>query len=122
MPRRNLPARHGAARKPAAGGRNRGQNDGGDGSGELRAGEQAQWWRDREYRVRAVSGSPQPGSAPYRCPGCDQLLAAGLAHLVAWPADDLDASDRRHWHTACWRARDRRTPGVQRSRNAPRYG
>lgn len=75
-----------------------------------------------EYRVRAVSGSAVPGSAPYRCPGCDQLLAVGLGHLVAWPADDLDASDRRHWHTACWQARDRRAPGVQRSRNAPRYG
>jgi hypothetical protein len=99
-------------------------------TGGQRAGEQVQWWRDVEYRVRAVSGSAPSGSVlagaasarPYRCPGCDQLLAAGVAHLVAWPADDLDASDRRHWHTACWRARDRRTPGVQRSRNAPRYG
>lgn len=113
------------ARKPAAGGRKSG--DEGTGGGELRAGEQSQSWRGVEYRVRAVSGSGQSGSgqsgsAPYRCPGCDQLLPAGLAHLVAWPADDLDASDRRHWHTACWRARDRRTPTVQRSRNAPRYG
>ena len=120
MPRRNLPARHGTVRKPAGGGRKPG---GGEGAGgELRAGEQSQSWRGVEYRVRAVSGSGQSESAPYRCPGCDQLLPAGLAHLVAWPADDLDASDRRHWHTACWRARDRRTPTVQRSRNAPRYG
>ncbi|HEY0167215.1 MAG TPA: hypothetical protein VGB75_09245 [Jatrophihabitans sp.] len=113
MPRRNLPARHGAARKPVASGR------AADGAGERRGGEQAQWWRGVEYRVRAVSGS---ASSTYRCPGCDQLLAAGVAHLVAWPGDDLDASDRRHWHTACWQARERRTPGVQRSRNAPRYG
>jgi hypothetical protein len=117
MPRRNLPGRHGAARKPAAG-----RGRGGAGVG---AGEQAQWWRGVEYRVRTVSGaaSAAEGSArPYRCPGCDQLLPAGVAHLVAWPAEDLDASDRRHWHTACWGARERRTPGVQRSRNAPRYG
>jgi hypothetical protein len=39
-----------------------------------------------------------------------------------WPEHDLDAGDRRHWHSACWSARDRREPGIQRSRNAPRYG
>jgi hypothetical protein len=109
-----MPARHGA-RKP--GGR------GGPAGGGVSAGEQAQWWRGVEYRVRAVSGAASAApDRPYRCPGCDQLLPAGVGHLVAWPADDLDASDRRHWHTACWSARDRRTPGVQRSRNAPRYG
>ena len=58
----------------------------------------------------------------YRCPGCDQLLAAGVGHVVAWPADDPEATDRRHWHTTCWQARDRRAPGTERSRNAPRYG
>ncbi|HEX8304613.1 MAG TPA: hypothetical protein VF612_07035 [Jatrophihabitans sp.] len=110
MPRRNLPARHGT-RKPAASPERTG------------AGEQAQWWRGVEYRVRAVSGAASAAPArPYRCPGCDQLLPVGVGHLVAWPADDLEASDRRHWHTACWSARDRRSPGVQRSRNAPRYG
>ncbi|MEO7262207.1 MAG: hypothetical protein ABI047_13285, partial [Jatrophihabitantaceae bacterium] len=109
MPRRNLPARHGVARKPGTAGRN--QAAGSSDSGQQRAGEQVQWWRGVEYRVRAVSGSAPTGSAtaartsaagdsarPYRCPGCDQLLPAGLGHLVAWPADDLDASDRRHWH------------------------
>jgi len=30
--------------------------------------------------------------------------------VVTWPVDDLDASDRRHWHTPCWAARDRRFP------------
>ena len=114
MPRRNRPARHGAGRKPST--------EPGTGSGSQRlGGEQVHWWRGMEYRVRSVPGAAA-SAKPYRCPGCDQLLAPGLGHLVAWPADDLDASDRRHWHTSCWAARDRRGPGVQRSRNAPRYG
>ena len=83
------------------------------------SGERAESWRGLDYRVREVSGTGSGG--PYRCPGCDQLLATG-PHVVAWPADDLDATERRHWHTGCWTARDRRAPGVQRSRNAPRYG
>ncbi len=34
-----------------------------------------------------------------------------MAHVVAWPADGRgDLSDRRHWHSGCWRARDRRGP------------
>ncbi|HST46668.1 ATP/GTP-binding protein [Jatrophihabitans sp.] len=82
-------------------------------------GERAESWRGTAYRVRPVAGT---GGGPYRCPGCDQLLPAGVGHVVAWPADDLDATDRRHWHTACWQARDRRAPGIERSRNAPRYG
>ena len=57
----------------------------------------------------------------YRCPGCDQLISSGVPHVVAWPADDVEAGDRRHWHAACWAARDRRAPGVRRGRNAPRY-
>jgi hypothetical protein len=43
--------------------------------------------------------------------------------VVAWPVDERgDERDRRHWHTGCWRARDRRGPTVERSRNAPRHG
>jgi hypothetical protein len=83
-------------------------------------GERGESWRGVDYRVRAVAGNGSGG--PYRCPGCDQALAAGTPHVVAWPADDPEAADRRHWHASCWAARDRRTPGVQRSRNAPRYG
>ncbi|HEX2903731.1 MAG TPA: hypothetical protein VHO01_09775 [Jatrophihabitans sp.] len=81
-------------------------------------GERVEGWRGRDYRVRSVA---TPGG-PYRCPGCDQLLAPGSSHVVAWPAEDAEAADRRHWHTSCWAARDVRSPGVQRSRNAPRYG
>ena len=45
----------------------------------------------------------------YRCPGCDHEIGPGVAHVVAWPADERgDLADRRHWHTSCWQARDRR--------------
>jgi hypothetical protein len=63
-------------------------------------------WRGEEYIVRAVTGS----NKQYRCPGCDQLIRAGTPHVVVWPAHDAEASDRRHWHTSCWSARDRRSP------------
>jgi hypothetical protein len=80
-----------------------------------------QSWQDGQWQVRNI-----PASAAvkiYRCPGCDQEIRPGVAHVVAWPADGRgDLTDRRHWHTGCWRARDRRAPGVQRSRSAPRYG
>ncbi|MFC0037986.1 ATP/GTP-binding protein [Actinomadura rayongensis] len=68
---------------------------------------------------------PVPGARavkPYRCPGCDQEIAAGVPHVVAWPADGPGGADeRRHWHTPCWKARTRRGPRVLRSRGAPRY-
>jgi hypothetical protein len=37
----------------------------------------------------------------YRCPGCDQMVRPGTAHLVVIP--DGDVEGRRHWHTPCWR-------------------
>jgi hypothetical protein len=84
------------------------------------AAERSEDWNGVEYRVRSVTGANATGT--YRCPGCDQLLAAGTPHVVAWPVEDLAAEDRRHWHTGCWSARQRRGPGLQRSRNAPRHG
>ncbi|MDT7572980.1 MAG: hypothetical protein QOE05_3154 [Actinomycetota bacterium] len=69
------------------------------------------------FVVRQVSGAS--GKA-YRCPGCDQEVRPATPHVVAWPEGQPD--DRRHWHTACWSARDRRGVKVQRSKNAPRYG
>ncbi|MGN6608215.1 MAG: ATP/GTP-binding protein [Jatrophihabitans sp.] len=89
------------------------------GGGSSSSGERRESFRGVEYSVRAVTGAS--AGREYRCPGCDQVVAAGVPHVVAWPADDLDASDRRHWHTPCWAARERRAPGVQRTRNAPRY-
>jgi hypothetical protein len=76
--------------------------------------------RDGDWLVRAVMGDT---GKVYRCPGCDQETPTGVPHVVVWPADERgDLSDRRHWHTGCWRARGRRTPVTQRSRSAPRYG
>jgi hypothetical protein len=82
-------------------------------------GERIEDWRGEPYLVRAVTGSG--ATKLYRCPGCDQQIRTGQPHVVTWPEYDPDAGDRRHWHTACWKARDSRGPGVQRSRSAPRY-
>jgi hypothetical protein len=63
-------------------------------------------WRGEAYLVRRVPGNT-PGRS-YRCPGCDHDISGGTPHVVAWPERDADAADRRHWHTPCWAARDRR--------------
>ncbi|MGP3986520.1 ATP/GTP-binding protein [Streptomyces sp. 3N207] len=80
--------------------------------------ERTEDWRGEEWAVRQISG----GAAVkhYRCPGCDQEIPPGVPHVVAWPVQG-DVADRRHWHRACWNARDRRSARLQRSRNAPRY-
>jgi hypothetical protein len=68
---------------------------------------------DGEWLVRNVPGADKT----YRCPGCDQEIPPGVGHLVAWPADERgDLTDRRHWHTGCWRARHRRGPTTRRAR------
>jgi hypothetical protein len=78
-----------------------------------------QGWSDGDWEVRSVPASGKT----YRCPGCDQEIRPGVGHVVAWPADERgNLSDRRHWHTGCWRARDRRNPNVQRGRSGPKYG
>lgn len=77
---------------------------------------------DDDWVVRQVTGSA--ATRAYRCPGCDHEIRPATPHLVAWPAwpeGEGSVEDRRHWHTACWSARARRGPTVQRSRNAPRY-
>jgi hypothetical protein len=62
---------------------------------------------DGEWFVRPINGGVSPKA--YRCPGCQQEIPPGVSHVVAWPADGmLDVTDRRHWHTPCWRARARR--------------
>ena len=84
----------------------------------LRGGARAEGRADgTRWNVRPVSGSDKA----YRCPGCDQLIEPGTPHVVAWSADHLlgaDAAmaDRRHWHDACWRARDRRRPARRAGR------
>ncbi|HJQ43937.1 MAG TPA: hypothetical protein VJ831_12690 [Jatrophihabitantaceae bacterium] len=82
-------------------------------------GERHETWRGDDYVVRAVTAAG--ASKVYRCPGCDQEIRRGVPHVVVWPEHHDDADERRHWHTACWAARDRRGPAVQRTRNAPRY-
>ena len=59
-----------------------------------------------EWIVRHITGSSS--TKTYRCPGCDQEIRPATPHVVAWLTDALDG--RRHWHTPCWRARDRRAP------------
>lgn len=63
------------------------------------------------WTVRQVRGSDKE----YRCPGCDQIIPAGTAHVVAWQSDHLlgeqaGLDSRRHWHSSCWRARGHRRP------------
>ena len=75
---------------------------------------------DGDWLVRPVTGAAATKS--YRCPGCDQEVRPGTAHVVVWPEDPVSGTERRrHWHTPCWNARARRPPRVTRSRNAPRY-
>jgi len=72
---------------------------------------------DGDWVVRSLTGAAS--TKPYRCPGCDQEIRPATPHVVSWPAyprdSDLDAWDtesaadqRRHWHTVCWRERNRR--------------
>jgi hypothetical protein len=51
------------------------------------------------WHVRAIQ--PVNAVKVYRCPGCNQEIRLGTAHVVAWRHGDEDG--RRHWHTPCWR-------------------
>lgn len=65
---------------------------------------------DGVWHVRRVAGAGPPRR--YLCPGCQQVFDGTRPHVVAWPAEGLGSlSDRRHWHTTCWQARNRRRPG-----------
>jgi hypothetical protein len=99
--------------------KNRRQQSGPPAGDQARGVEHTESDADGDWIVRPVSAAN--ATKAYRCPGCDQEVPAGVAHVVAWSADWPGTDDRRHWHTSCWRARGRRTPRVQRSRGAPRY-
>lgn len=78
----------------------------------VRGGRSSESAADGEWTVQRVGGTDRT----FRCPGCDQVIAAGTPHLVAWQADGLFGAQaaldaRRHWHSACWEARSRRRPG-----------
>jgi hypothetical protein len=68
---------------------------------------QTELWPDGEWIVRHVPGAA--ATKTYRCPGCDQELVPGNAHVVVWPAYTPGAAERRHWHSSCWQRRPRRT-------------
>ncbi len=58
--------------------------------------------------VRSIAGAA--ATKTYRCPGCQQVIPPGLAHLVTWPAEPAWSSgsgleERRHWHNSCWQRR-----------------
>ena len=73
--------------------------------------ERVQAQPDGDWLVRNVPA----GEKVYRCPGCDHEIPPGTGHVVVWPVDERgDLTDRRHWHTACWAARDRRGPTRRR--------
>lgn len=63
-------------------------------------------WPDGDWVVRQVPG--EAAAKLYRCPGCDQEIRPGTAHVVVWPADTGGPQDRRHWHLTCWQRRPRR--------------
>lgn len=62
------------------------------------------------WSIRHVQGTDS--GREFRCPGCQQQIAAATPHTVVWPQEAMQGLDnRRHWHTTCWAARDRRRPG-----------
>ncbi|WP_414636034.1 hypothetical protein [Amycolatopsis sp.] len=101
MPRRNRSSR-----------RSRGHSDP-PGAGVVTGWARSESAPDGEWLVRPVPGAH--AAKVYRCPGCDQEIRPGTPHLVAWPADETGSvADRRHWHRACWEARQRRGPTRRR--------
>lgn len=65
-----------------------------------------EWAHVDGFTVRGVSGERDK---TYRCPGCQQEIRPGTAHLVAVANDDVEG--RRHWHTQCWHREVRRLRG-----------
>jgi len=71
---------------------------------ELRLGpERTESAPDGDWVIRAVPGGA--ATKTYRCPGCDQEIRPGTAHIVVWPAYTPGLAERRHWHSPCWRGR-----------------
>jgi hypothetical protein len=73
------------------------------------------WPPGTEVTVRHVQ--PYEAVKAYRCPGCDHEIAPGVGHEVVVPVDAPDL--RRHWHTPCWAAEQRRVDR-ERARAAKR--
>jgi hypothetical protein len=59
---------------------------------------------DGEWLVASIVG--ERATKDYTCPGCQQTIPVGMAHVVSWRADDPRGGDeRRHWHSYCWQRR-----------------
>lgn len=61
---------------------------------------------DQQWHVRSITGAAS--TKPYRCPGCDHMIAMATPHVVVWPLEksllsDSAIDERRHWHTNCWK-------------------
>jgi len=80
-----------------------GGDEAADGSALRLGPERAESAADGDWVVRLVPGAVS--TKTYRCPGCDQEISPGAAHLVAWPAYSSGPADRRHWHNPCWQRR-----------------
>jgi hypothetical protein len=68
-------------------------------------------WDDGED-VRHVQ--PYQAVKTYRCPGCDHEIRPGEGHEVVVPR--AAPHERRHWHTGCWNAEQRRRGGPRNAR------
>ena len=109
MPRRARRLPDEQPRKPRRGGRVPGpaRPGAGDEADSARLGPpQVQDWPDGAWVIRQVPGAA--ATKTYRCPGCDQEIRPGVAHVVVWPELAPGPAERRHWHGACWQRRPRR--------------
>lgn len=62
------------------------------------------WTNGEIFCVRTIGASA--AQKFYVCPGCNQNIPPGVAHIVAWPRDTgRQSDDRRHWHKHCWQHR-----------------
>ncbi|MGB3413581.1 MAG: hypothetical protein WBA28_02575 [Microbacteriaceae bacterium] len=62
--------------------------------------------RSGQWSVQTIG--PGRSEKVYKCPGCGLDVNPGIAHLVAWRADDILGEEsaiaaRRHWHNHCWK-------------------
>jgi hypothetical protein len=81
------------------------------GPGAYSGPEQLVEWAGELWVHRRVTGSA--ATKAYRCPGCDHEIRPATPHVVAWPAETgRGLEDRRHWHSGCWDARERRRPAA----------
>lgn len=101
MPRSNRRRHRGRPVKGAAGG--------GPPAALSRGGVSEVSYAGQGWAVRQVRANDS--GRVYVCPGCQQEVGADMAHTVAWPAASMrEVENRRHWHTRCWAARERRRP------------